>query len=390
MSDFSRISVFIFGASGRQALPVCKGFYQLKCKLTIYCKSKLDTGYLTRYKTDCILYEPRTSDGLDFFEYGLKRIKAGQYDLVVPLGDAVATFLSQHKAEIPEKTKVAVNDWETFQYAIDKARTMKVCGELGVPAPKTVFGDDLVEQIAQTDFTYPVVVKPRTGLGSIGFNIIGSKEKLLEYLQEYDGANGPLLVQEYVKQGKQPQYRADLFRTKSGAFKAAIAGKVTRWYPLDGGSGVFVVSIHDDEIIENCKRLLDAIGWIGYANIDMVYDEEAGKAKILEINGRTGASIKIDYLSGVNVSQLILENELGYPVTDMTEYQDGKMITCLLPDLLWFLKSPDRFKTKPSWFRRWGVKDVIFSWSDPKPSIGFLIESIKGYRSAMKMRQRVE
>lgn len=390
MKDYSRVSVFIFGAGGRQTLPVCEGFYRLKCRITTYCKSRLDPGCLTRYKTNCILYDCKASQELDFLQYGLKLVADGHYDLVVPLGDASAKFLSQHKDEIAPGTRVAVNDWDTFQYAIDKAKTMRVCRELGVPAPKTVFGDDLAEQIESTDFIYPVVVKPRTGLGSIGFNIIAAKDKLLEYLKQYDGANGPLLVQEYVKQGKQPQYRADLFRTKDGEFKAAIVGKVTRWYPLDGGSGIFVVSVRDDEIIENCKRLLDAIGWIGYANIDMVYDESAGKAKIVEINGRTGASIKIDFVSGINVSQLILENELGYPVTDMTNFQEGKMITCLLPDLLWFIKSPDRFKTRPSWFRRWGVKDVIFSWADPMPSIGFLLESILGYRGAMKKRRRVQ
>ena len=390
MKDFSRVSVLIFGAGGRQTLPVCEGFYRLKCRVTTYCKAKTDTGWLTRYKNDCILYDEKASNGLDFLQYGLKLIAEKHYDLVVPLGDAAAIFLSQHKDEIAPETKVAVNDWDVLQFAIDKARTMKVCAELGVPAPKTVFGEDIVEQIEQTDFSYPVVVKPRTGVGSIGFNIISSKERLLKYLQGYDGANGPLLVQEYVKQGKQPQYRADLFRTRDGQYKAALVGKVTRWYPLDGGSGIFVMSIRDDEIIDNCKRLLDAIGWVGYANIDMVFDEEAGKAKIIEINGRTGASIKIDYVSGVNISQLIMENELGYPVTDMSDYTAGKRITCFLPDMLWLLKSPDRFKADPSWFKRWGVKDVVFSWRDPLPSVGFLIESVRGYRGAMNKRQRVK
>ena len=212
----------------------------------------------------------------------------------------------------------------------------------------------------------------------------------MEYLQEYDGSNGPLLAQEYVEQGKQPQYRADLFRARDGSYKAALVGKVTRWYPLDGGSGIFVISIHDDEILSHCKRLLDAIGWVGYANIDLVYDERSRNAKIIEINGRTGASIKIDYLSGVNVSQLILENELGDSVTDMRDYQAGKKISCLLPDLLWLLKSPDRFKADPSWFKRRGVKDVVFSWRDPLPSVGFLIKSVRDYRDAMKKRQRIK
>lgn len=389
MKDFSHISVFVFGAYGRQTLPVCKGLRQIGCKVITYCRSKWDLGYLTRYKTGSILYDTKTADGLSFAEYGLKLIQENAYSLVIPLVDETAMFFSKHKQQLGSETKVAVNDWNIQLFAADKALTMKVCEELGLPAPKTVFGEDLINQVEQTDFTYPVVVKPRTGIGSIGFNIVSSKERLLEYLRTYDDAYGPLLVQEYIKQGTQPQYRADLFRTRDGEYRAAIAGKVTRWYPLDGGSGIFVISIRDDEIIENCKRLLDAIGWIGYANIDMVYDEETGKAKIIEINGRTGASIKIDYVCGINISQLIVENELGYPVTDMTDYKVGKKITCLLPDLLWFLKSPDRFKTEPSWFRRWGVKDSIFSWSDPLPSVGFLVESVMGYRSAMKKRQRI-
>lgn len=390
MKDLSQISVLVFGASGRQALPVCKGLRQIGCRVITYCRSKWDTGYLTKYKTESILYNTETADGLNFNEYGLKLIHENRYALVIPLGDETAIFLSKHKEELGSKTKVAVNDWDIQQYAADKAKTMKVCEEHCIPAPRTVFGEHIIEQIEQTDFTYPVVVKPRTGVGSIGFSIVKSKEKLIDYLNAYNGANGPLLVQEYIKQGELPQYRADLFRTRDGTFKAAMVCKVTRWYPLDGGSGIFVVSVRDDEILDNCKRLLDAIGWVGYANIDMVYDEDAKKAKILEINGRTGASIKIDYVSGVNISQLIVENELGYPVTDMTDYKVGEKITCLLPDLLWFLKSPDRFRTDPSWFQRWGVKDVIFSWSDPLPSIGFLIESVSGYRSAMNKRKRID
>jgi Fe2+ transport system protein B len=33
-------TVLIFGASGRQAVPVIKGFYDLGCNVTAYCASK--------------------------------------------------------------------------------------------------------------------------------------------------------------------------------------------------------------------------------------------------------------------------------------------------------------------------------------------------------------
>ena len=388
MKQYSDYSVFVFGAGGRQTLPICKGFYKLGCSVTTYCYSKLDTGFLTRYKTKRILYKKDNSGDLDFFDYGLKLIKTNKYSLVVSVSDMITIYLSRHKSEIENITKVAVNDWDTLQYAINKALTMKACAENHISAPRTIFGDDLLQQVEQTELVFPTVVKPRTGVGSIGFNIFRSKKELLRYLKEYDNANGPLLVQEYITQGKHPQYRADLFRTRNGEFKTVCLGKVTRWYPLDGGSGIFVMSVHDEKIAEECKKLLDAIHWVGYANIDMVYDEKTKSIKILEINGRPGASIKIDYVCGINISQLILENEMGLPVTDMNEYDDGKMISCFLPDLLWFLKSKDRFHTDPSWFKRWGVKDVIFSWDDPLPAAGFLIESVRNFGPAMRKRRR--
>ncbi len=388
MRDYSQYTVLIFGAGGRQTLPVCKGFCEIGCKVITYCHSPRDTGALTKYKAERIVYNSKKSDHLSYYDYGMKLIKNNGYSLVVPVSDMGASYLSKHKSEIPARTRVAVNDWDTFQFAIDKAKTMKVCMDNGIPAPKTIFGDDLEKRVNEIEFEYPVVVKPRTGMGSIGFNVIKTKDQLLQYIKQYDDRNGSLLIQEYIKQGKQPQYRADLFRTKDGDFKAACVGKVTRWYPLDGGSGIHIISIHDDRIIDNCKKLLDAIGWIGYANIDMVYDERNKTAKIIEINGRTGASIKIDYECGVNISQLILENEMGLPVTDMTSYDDGKQTSCFLPDLLWLIRSKDRFNADPSWFDRKDIKDVIFSWDDPLPTVGFLVESIKNFVPSMKKRMR--
>ncbi len=386
---YKGISIFILGAGGRQALPVCKGFFEIGCRVICYCRAKLDTGYMTKYATKKILYEDVKLGNEEFYECGERLIRQNKYDLVVPLGDNAARYLSERKKELSAFSKIAVNDWDTFQYAIDKLKTMHMCQSYGISAPKTIEDNDPLGKVKEGDISFPVVVKPRSGVGSVGFQIIRSFEDLEQYWVAYDNRNGPLLVQEYVEQGDCPQYRADLFRDRDGNFKLAMVGKVTRWYPVDGGSGIFAYTVHDEDIIDNCKRLLDAINWNGYANIDMVWDTKTNRAKIIEINGRTGATIKLDYLAGANVSQLILENELGYPVSDMTQYPDNCKMTCLLPDLLWFLKSKNRFKTKPSWFNRIGVKDSIFSWDDPLPSFGFVIESIKGFKESMKKRERI-
>ncbi|MBQ2633779.1 MAG: ATP-grasp domain-containing protein [Oscillospiraceae bacterium] len=387
---YKGISVLIFGTDGRQALPVIKGFAQVGCKVTVFGASKLDPGFVTRYTTSRILYQKVKKEGESFNDCGERLIRENHFDLVVPLRDRTAIFLSERKQELSSYAKIAVNDWDVMRYASDKALTMSACEELGIPAPKTVFGDRILEQVDQKGFQYPLVVKPRTAGGSVGFNIFKSREKLAEYLESYDNANGPLLCQEYIEQKDAPQYRADFFRDRDGKFKAALVGKNLRWYPLDGGFGVFSTTILDDEILQMGKKLLDRIGWNGYANIDMVWDINENRAKILEINGRTGASIMLDYVAGVNMSQLILENELGYEVSDFTAYQPDKKIACFYLDVLWFLKSKDRFRAKPSWFHRIGVKDIIISWSDPVPAVAYLLQSMMNYRMVSEKRKRIE
>lgn len=384
-----KIEVLIFGAGGRQALPVCKGFFDIGCNVTAYCERKLDTGYLSKYPTKKIVYDKNNEEKAGFFEYGEAIISSGEYDLVVPLGDEGAKYLAKNKKRLECFAKIAVNDYETFQFAIDKAKTMKVCMQNGIPVPHTITSDNPLEDIPKSNIKYPLVVKPVTGLGSVGFNIIKDEHTLKKFIDAYDNRFGRLLFQEYISQGEEPQYRADLFRDRNGKYKAALVGKVTRWYPLDGGSGIFAVTINNEEILDNCKKLLDTINWNGYANIDLVWDVNSGEAKIIEINGRTGATIMQDYDAGVNISQLILENELGMEVTDMTEYTVGKKISCFLPDVLWLLKSPNRFNTDPSWFDRRGVKDTIFSLEDPLPFLGFLITSIASFRDSMRKRKRI-
>ena len=386
--QYPEVSVLVFGAGGRQALPICRGFFQLGCKVTAYCSKRTDTGYLTRFATRKLLYDRKS--GESFYDQGLRIIKEGGYDLVVPLGDATASFLSQHKSEIEQYAKIAVNDWPVFQNVIDKINTMRICMENGIPAPKTILTGDPVSEVKKQGLSYPVVVKPRTGVGSIGFNIVKNEETLRKILENYDNANGPLLVQEYIEQEGASQYGAEIFRDRDGVIRAALVAEVARWYPIDGGSRLLSISIHDDEIVDACVRLVNALNWNGYANIDLVWDAREKKAKILELNGRTGASVKLDFLAGVDIARLILENELGYPVSDMLEYEDGKQISCFLVDCLWFLKAKNRWRAKPSWFARGKIKDVVFSWDDPLPTLGFLISSFETFGEAMNKRKRIQ
>lgn len=386
-SDFNGVSVLIVDGYARQTLCMSKGLKKLGAKVSVICFSRLDVGYSSKYPDKKILHKCGVEDYSEQETFVIDEIKSGRYDVVIPMTDYSATYLSKRKTELLPFAKIAVNDWEKFNMVIDKLNTMRICTENHIPSPKTLFTADPIHEMDEGILDYPIVVKPRTAAGSIGFNIVKSREELVDLLNNNTDLNGPLLVQEYVKQ-EGPQYGAEVFRDSSGNIKACLVAKIPRWFPLDGGSRVLSVTIHDEKIRRACIDLVNVIDWNGYANIDLVYDADKNEPRILEINPRTGASIKIDFISGVDLARLILENELGYEVTDMMDYPDDKQVSCFLVDLLWFIKSKDRFKAEPSWFARRKIKDIVFSIDDPIPFFAFCTQSALRYRHAMNRRKR--
>ena len=383
---YSEISVLIFGSGGRQALPMSKGFFDLGCNVTAYCESRLDTGYLTKYKHNKILFDKQNALGESFFEYGTRFIKSGSYDLVIPMSDNGAAFLSKNKKYLSQYAKIAVNDWDRFKVVIDKNQTMKVCQENKIPAPKTIISDNPLLDFNEAEISYPLVVKPRIACGSIGFNIVENRQNLEKAFTE--NHQGALLIQEYIpKEGG--QFEAEIFIDKQGIIKSCVISKAERIFPLDGGSPVLSKSMMIDSIKESAGRLAKALNWIGYLDIDLIYDTRDCEYKIIEANPRIGADVKLDYISGVDIARLIIENEFFEKVSDMTEYTEGKSVVCGVTDILWFIKNKNRFNSKPSWFKRNGFVDAVFDLKDIKPFVGFCIQHIFNYRDNMKKRQRL-
>lgn len=385
--NFNGIQVLLVDGYARQTLCMAKALKKLGAVVSVACFSKLDVGYASKYPDHKLLFPCDKEDYKEQERCVSEQIKKGLYDVVIPMTDHSATYLSRKKTELSNYAKIAVNDWDRFELVIDKIQTMRICAEHHIPAPVTLYTEDPVKEIDAGSLEFPIVVKPRTAAGSIGFNIVQNREQLVALLRDYDNANGPLLVQEYIPQNG-PQYGAEVFRDNDGNIKACLVAKIPRWFPLDGGSRVLSVSIHDEKIKKACIDLVNAIDWKGYANIDLVYDCHCNEPRILEINPRTGASILIDFECGIDLARLILENELGYEVTEMMEYPDDKQVSCFLVDFLWLLKCKDRFKANPSWFRRGKIRDIIFSWDDPKPFLSFCLQSAMSYKHAMKQRER--
>lgn len=367
-------SVLIIDGSSQQSLPLIKGFHLLGYRVAVFSSHWHDVGRTYKYTDEVVkgfadfTKEEKTEESI------INTIKSGKFDLVVPTEDFFATILSRNKEYLSNYAYIYVNDWPIYEKAIDKLTTMKICMENNIPCPQTVLISDFAEMSVELKF--PVVVKPRTSFGAKGFNVVYEKDDLESVVKKTELEFGPVLVQEYIPQTDK-QYQVEMVMGEDGECKSFVLMDKVRWYPIEGGSSTLNITIHDEEIKEACVRLLKCVGWKGYASLDLIRDPRDSKAKIMEINPRINGTAKICYAAGVDLTKMISEEYKGEAITPQMIYKDGIRLRYFHKDILWFIKSKERFKANPSWFSFSNTVDEIFSWEDLRPALFFTFASLK-------------
>ena len=386
MSD-KKIKVLLLECFTRQAMVMMEFLHKDGYHVTTYNNRKTDLGYLSHYPDKKILAPWDRNDPDKSAAELLKILKADHYDVTIPLTDFSATLLAKRKNEFSKYTHVAVNDWPVFIKAGDKLNTMVACMDNGIPCPKTLKEASTVEEVLASGLKYPFIIKPRIGYGSIGFHKIDNESELRKHFDSNVEKFGPQVVQEYIPQSD-IQYKCEVFIDRDGKVKSAHVFDKTRWYPIDGGSTCCSTSVDRPDIVESSVKLLKAIGWRGYGDVDFIQDPRDKVAKDMEINPRITASVKVCFYSGVDFARQIIENETGQDVTAYMKYKKGVCLRYMHTDLLWFFESPNRFKAKPSWFSWRHTTDQIWNPRDPLPWFGYTIQGFMKYGTEKEKRKR--
>lgn len=386
-ADLRGVRVLLLEGFARQNMALMPALKALGCHLTTYNQSKLDVGYASRWPdVRLIRYWNRDDAGASYAAL-LRVLKEGHYDVVIPMTDFSATLLADHIDEVKQYAEPEVNPPEVFYRAADKQATMQCCEKAGVPCPHTLYDMQSADQIMAAGMPFPFIIKPRVGYGSIGFHVIRDEAQLRAVFDSAVKRFGPMVVQDYIPQTG-TQYKCEVFLDADGNAKSAMVFDKTRWYPIDGGSTCCSTSVHRRDIANNCVKLLKAMGWRGYGDVDLIEDPRDGVAKVMEINPRVTASVKVCFFAGVDFARQIVELRTGKRVTDYTDYRDGVCLRYMHTDLLWFLQSPNRFRTRPGWFDFRRTTDQIFSLKDPWPWFTYTIQAFKKRRAEMEKRKR--
>lgn len=368
-------NILILGC-GTQGLAMAKDIK--KAGHTVYLiGGKHNYADSSRY-VDKKLYCDETPSGEEYLAFVKSFVEQNQIDAVIPMGDVLAEFLSRNKSILKNLTHFLMPDYQDFVRATDKNQLMVLCKEKNYPHPFTINTVTNVKVIDRQTIPFPLLIKPNITCGARGMTLVNSYEELCVKLPLIQAEYGDCHLQQYVKQGG-AQVEVQLFiDEKKHLVNSSVIYKY-RWYPEKGGSSSCAKSVKNDKIVDILYRLLLDLNWVGFADFDTIEDPDTGELLIMELNPRVPACVKCAIEAGIHWGEIITNGYLGLHQKHY-QYKEGEFLRHFGFELLWFLKSPNRFKTKPSWFKFFG-KHIHYQdmsdWTDPIPFVMGSINNIK-------------
>jgi D-aspartate ligase len=377
---------------GRQALPFLRSFAKSGYHTTVICNTRLSESFFSRYPDKRLLWpsymEDREGYERKLFEY----LEAYRPDVTISVGDITSDILSKYKVKISKYTNITSPDYPVFLHAADKLNLMQYCMKHNLPCPRTYdLTNDTLKEIRKL-LEFPVIVKPNRGLGAIGVERYDTFDELVNGYKKLKAAHGNLIVQEYIPQEGGMQYQAEAFVDMNGKVKVCMVILKPRFFPVNGGTSTANVTIRHAEIEKTTRELLEGLHWRGAADVDYILDPRDNNAKILEINPRVTAGIKIGFAAGIDYADLHVSLALGNEVPEISDYKLGIYCRNFFLEILWFVFSNRKMKrtTTPRFFRLYGGKvvDQIFSWHDPMAGIGFFLHMVKKYLNVNNLKAK--
>ena len=214
--------VLLLDGEGVQVVCMARELNKLGCEISALCAQKVSSGYTTKY-----LHHKYKSPDVHLQEEAFKRyfyehLKKHQYDLIIPMGDASAYFLSREKENVEEqfRTICAVETYATFELANDKQKLMEVCEKYDIVHPKThELTMETMDEVA--DYVgFPAMIKPNLSAGAKGIVKVESNEELHTKFPPITEEFGRCTLQQFVEQPDY-YYNVMLFRKQDGSTAAS-------------------------------------------------------------------------------------------------------------------------------------------------------------------------
>ena len=258
----------------------------------------------------------------EYISFLIDYCKSNNISAILSCFDIDIPVLASHKKVFQEEgIQLVVSDYKTAEICNDKWLTYNKLKEIGIRTPETFVDIDSVKQrLKDNKLLFPLIMKPRWGMGSIGIMIVENMDELdvfyaklqriifntyLKYESQID-AEKCIVVQEMIK-GQ--EYGLDILNDLNGEFVTIIAKKKIA---LRAGETDIAEIVDNKTFLEVGKKLSASLRHIGNLDVDCFINQN-DEISILELNCRFGGQYPFSHLSGVDFPKQIIEWLKGHP-----------------------------------------------------------------------------
>jgi predicted ATP-grasp superfamily ATP-dependent carboligase len=199
---------------------------------------------------------------------------------------------------------------------MDKHAVIQTATALGVPCPGTYLPrnrDDAAELAKRLG--YPVVVKPRFTARGRGSRLVRDAGELEAAVRAAEPTFGLPLLQEWIPGGLDQRISVAVTLDRSGRPITVHARRHVRTVLRSFVSlPCAQVSCTEVPVVADAIRLLQSLGYVGHARVQLKQDPRDGVAKLMEINCRPGYRIWCEMAVGQDVPRLCVQIHRGADV----------------------------------------------------------------------------
>lgn len=253
--------------------------------------------------------------------------------IIISLFDIDLPILARNKSIFIEQgITVLVSDQSIIEVFNDKWKTYQFIKENGFKSPATFVDLNKVKTaITEGQIGYPLIIKPRWGMGSIGIFEVNDElelelfyKKVKRTIQEtylkYESDQAideSVIIQEKLI-GE--EWGLDVFNDLEGNYLACVPKQKVA---MRAGETDIAITSKNPKLIEFGKNISEVTKHIG--NLDLDVFLVTGEYYILEFNCRFGGQYPFSHIAGVNFPKVLIDLLQGNKIDEGDlEYREIK------------------------------------------------------------------
>ena len=237
-------------------------------------------------------------------------------DIILPIVNGAIEVASICKVRLPE-VFIPVTDFSVAKSLFDKVEAAKLFKKENFPIPRTY---------TVLTAKMPAIVKPRKGGKSRGIQIFRDMEDLM-HLQNLNN----YIIQEYIENCR--EFTVDSYIDSEGRILVSVPRERLE---VMGGESTRTKTCRNEFLRDFSNKVIESLQLRGPVNIQFLYDIEADRYLLMEVNPRLGGAVICSILAGAPITDYIILESKNIKLTPCNDWKENTLLARYLKEAVFF------------------------------------------------------